>query len=248
MRTDLLTCTWHLGHFGGDKTYEHLCHNFYWPHIWQDLIQGYIPSCTECQHNKSWTMKPAGPLHPLAILDGHFRSVAMDFIGPLPVDNGFDCILTLIDCLEADIQIIPCQTDMGAEEIAGLFFNHWYCKNSCSNEIISDQDKIFRLKFWVSVMRLSGIKHKMSTAYHPQTDSSFEWTNKTVIQCIWFHIDQQQKGWLKVLQKICFNIMNSVNASTGYAPCMLKLLWNSHLTTIFHFVLVCYCLALWTIL
>ena len=25
-------------------------------------------------------------------------------------------------------------------------------------------------------------------------------------------------------------------------------LWNSHLTTIFHFVLVCYCLALWTIL
>jgi len=26
------------------------------------------------------------------------------------------------------------------------------------------------------------------------------------------------------------------------------LLWNSHLTTIFHFVLVCYCLALWTIL
>ena len=26
------------------------------------------------------------------------------------------------------------------------------------------------------------------------------------------------------------------------------LLWNSHLTTIFYFVLVCYCLALWTIL
>jgi len=29
---------------------------------------------------------------------------------------------------------------------------------------------------------------------------------------------------------------------------LLVLLWNSHLTTIFHFVLVCYCLALWTIL
>jgi len=26
------------------------------------------------------------------------------------------------------------------------------------------------------------------------------------------------------------------------------LLWNSHLTTIFYFVLVCYCLALWMIL
>ena len=28
----------------------------------------------------------------------------------------------------------------------------------------------------------------------------------------------------------------------------MRVLWNSHLTTIFHFVIVCYCLALWTIL
>jgi len=188
-----------LSHFGEDKTYEHLCHNFYWPHMWWDLIQGYIPSCTECQHNKSWTMKPAGSLHPLAILDGCFRSVAMDFIRPLPVDNGFDCILTLMDHLGADIQIILCRTDMGAEEIAGLFFNCWYCENGCSNEIISDQDKIFMSKFWVSVMCLSGIKHKMSMAYHPQTDGSSEQTNKTVIQCICFHVDRQQRGWSKVL-------------------------------------------------
>ena len=27
-----------------------------------------------------------------------------------------------------------------------------------------------------------------------------------------------------------------------------SMLWNSYLTIIFHFVLVCYCLALWTIL
>jgi len=32
------------------------------------------------------------------------------------------------------------------------------------------------------------------------------------------------------------------------AQMALHVLWNSHLTTIFHFVLVCYCLALWTIL
>jgi len=167
-------------------------------------------------------MKPAGPLHPLAIPDGHFRSVAMDFIRPLPVDNSFDCILILADCLGADIQIIPCQTDMRAEEIAGLFFDHWYCENGCPNEIISDWDKIFISKFWVSVMHLSGIKHKISMAYHPQTDGLSKRTNKTIIQCIHFHIDQQQKGWSKVLQKICFDIINSVDASTDYAPFMLK--------------------------
>ena len=68
-------------------------------------------------------IKPAGPLHPLAIPDGHFQLVAMDFVGPLPMDNGFDCILTLTDHLGADIQIVPCQMDMSAKEIAGLFFD-----------------------------------------------------------------------------------------------------------------------------
>jgi len=42
-----------LRHFGGDKMYENLRHEFYWPHMRHDLIQGYIPSCSECQRNKS---------------------------------------------------------------------------------------------------------------------------------------------------------------------------------------------------
>jgi len=218
-----------LGHFGGDKTYENLHREFYWPHMQRDLIQGYIPSCSECQRNKSRMTKPAGPLHPLAIPDGHFQSVAMDFVGPLPMDDGFDCILTLTDRMGADIQIILCQTDMGAEEIAGLFFDQWYCENGCPVEIISDWDKIFMSKFWRSIMHLSRIKHKMSTAYHPQTDGSSECSNKTIIQCICFHVDRQQKGWSKVLRKIRFDIMNSVNVSMGYAPFMLKSGHHPHL-------------------
>ena len=43
----------------------------------------------------------------------------------------------------------------------------------------------------------------------------------------------------------CFLIVTS-SADTSLHS--LLMLWNSHLTTIFHFVLVCYCLALWTIL
>ncbi len=34
----------------------------------------------------------------------------MDFIGPLPKDKGFDCILTITDCLGSDIRLIPTNT------------------------------------------------------------------------------------------------------------------------------------------
>jgi hypothetical protein len=69
----------------------------------KDLESTYVPSCVECQQNKSSTTKPIGPLHPLPVPDAHGDSVTMDFIEPLPVDEGFDCLITLTDRLGADI-------------------------------------------------------------------------------------------------------------------------------------------------
>ena len=53
----------------------------------------------------------------------------------------------------------------------------------------------------------------MSTSYHPETDGSSEWTNKTVNQTIWYHVDNNQKGWLAKLPQVWFAIMNTMNAS-----------------------------------
>jgi flavin-binding protein dodecin len=57
----------------------------------------------------------------------------------------------------------------------------------------------------------------MSTAYHPQTDSASERTNKTLNQCVWFHVEQNQKGWVRALPIIHFHIINSVNVSMGFS-------------------------------
>ena len=77
-----------LGHFGFDKTYGSLCTAYYWPNMCRELEQGYVASCPDCQRNKSSTSKPIGPLHPLPIPDQRGNSVTIDFIGPLPEDNG----------------------------------------------------------------------------------------------------------------------------------------------------------------
>src|ERR1700677_826638 len=64
-------------------------------------------------------------------------------------------------------------------------------------------------------MALSGIKHKMSTSYHPETDGVSEHSNKTTIQALRFHVERNQKGWCRALPQVRFDIMNTVNASTG---------------------------------
>ena len=89
----------------------------------------------------------------------------MDFIGPLPMDENSDCILSMTDHLGSDIHIIPTRINVTAKELALLFFTHWYCKNGLPKNIISDQDKLFTSKFWQALQKLTGVKLKLSSVY-----------------------------------------------------------------------------------
>lgn len=212
-----------LGHFSFNKSYASLQHAYYWPHMCRDLHEAYIPACMQCQRNKSHTTKPVGLLHPLPMPDSRGDSIAINFIGPLPVDNGFDCIVTITDHLGADVRIAATHTDITAEQFAAQFFDLWYCKNGLPLNIVSDRDKLFVSKFWKALHKLTGVKLNMSSAYHPETDGSSEWSNKTVAQALQYHVDRHQKGWVKALPLVHFNIMNTVNASTGFSPFQLQI-------------------------
>ncbi|GLB33343.1 putative retrotransposable element tf2 155 kda protein type 1-like [Lyophyllum shimeji] len=185
-----------LGHFGGEKSYASLCESFYWPNMCRDLMRAYVPTCAECQRNKSTTQKPTGPLHPLPIPDSCFSSVTLDFVGPLPEDDSFDQLYTMTCRTGADIRISPCRSNQTGEEFAAIFFRDWYCENGLPSNLITDRDKLFVGSFWRALMKLAGIKHMMSLSYQPQTDGLSERSNKTVIQCIRFHVDRAQSGWI----------------------------------------------------
>ena len=211
-----------LGHFGFHKTYENIRHSYFWPNMRKDLEDGYIPSCVDCLRNKSSTSKPTGPLHPLPVPDDRCQSISMDFIGPLPLDQGHNCILTITDRLGSDVRIIPTSTTLTAKGLAVLFFDHWYCENGLPSDIISDRDKLFMSAFWKHLTIITGIKCKASSSYHPQSNGASERTNKTVNQCIRFHVERNQKGWARALPRIRFYIMSTVNKSTGYSPFHLR--------------------------
>jgi hypothetical protein len=156
---ETIFCLMHdeLGHFGLDKSYTALRESFYWPNMWRNLEESYILACPDCMRNKGQTMKPVGPLHPLPVPDHRGDSVAIDFIGPLPVKQGYNCIMTMTDRLSTDIWLVPCHMKMKVSEIANLFFNHWYCENGLPLNIVSDRDKWFMGEFWKSLHHLMGV-------------------------------------------------------------------------------------------
>jgi hypothetical protein len=113
--------------------------------------------------------------------------------------------------------------DISTEDLAVLFFDNWFCENGLPDKIILDRDKLFISCFWKALTSLCGVKLKMSSPYHPQTDGSGERSNKTINQSLHYHIDHSQKGWVHALPWIRFNMMNSVNASTGFSNFQLHL-------------------------
>jgi hypothetical protein len=161
--------------------------------------------------------KPTGPLHPLPIPNACRDSIVIDLIGPLPVDNRFDCIVMIINCLGADVCIAPTYMDITAENFTAQFFDLWHCENGLPLNIVSDRDKIFISKFWKVLHALTGIKLKMLSAYNPKMDRGSERSNKTVAKALCYHVDYNQKNWVKLLPIVHFNIMNTVNATAGFS-------------------------------
>jgi hypothetical protein len=122
----------------------------------------------------------------------------------------------------SDIQVAACSSKINAEGFTNLFFDKWFCENRCPLEIISNRDKLFISKFWRVLTKLARVKLKMSSAYHLQTNGMSEQTNKMVIQCLRYHIACNQKGWVKSLPKVHFDIINTMNSLTGFSLFMLK--------------------------
>jgi len=78
-------------------------------------------------------------------------------------------------------------------------------------------------KFWKALHKLTGVALKMSTTYHPQTDGASERTNKTINQCLCYHVEHNQLGWMHALPRIHFHLMNTINKSTSFTPFQLRM-------------------------
>jgi Integrase zinc binding domain len=226
-----------LAHLGATKTVNYLKDHVWWKDMVSDT-KSYCETCTTCKRSKPTNQKPYGLLNPLNIPSEPWESIGVDFVGPLPLSNNrdseFDSITVIICLLTAMVEIIPSKSNYKAQDIAELMFEHVYKHHGLPKTIISDRDVLFTSTFWGHLNTLIGIKLKMSSAYHPQTDGATERANRTITQMLRQCISPNQKDWVSKLPTIQFAINSARSESTGYAPFFLNtgrmpraMIWNS---------------------
>ena len=88
-------------------------------------IKDYAKGCADCQCNKVNNQMRKAPLSPIFAKPGALETVAMDFVVKLPLSNGYDSILTVMDhdCTKA-VMLIPCNETITAEGVAQLYLEH----------------------------------------------------------------------------------------------------------------------------
>ena len=105
-----------------------------------------------------------------------------------------------------------------AEDMAYAFLRIVVANHGMPENIITDRDKLVTSKFWKSLVDLMGISHKLSTAYHPQTDGQIERMNQTLEQYLRFYVNYQQDNWVTLLPVAQLAYNGAKATTTGYSP------------------------------
>ena len=77
---------------------------------------------------------------------------------------------------------------------------------------------MYTSKFWQTLTAQLGIKHKCSTAFHPQTDGQTERMNQTVEQYLRAYVNYDQDNWVQHLPIVQYAYNNAENKKIGMTP------------------------------
>jgi len=204
------------GHMGQDKTIELIQRNFWWPKMNERIID-FVRSCPECQWNKASRHQPYGLSAPLELSYAPWQSITMDFITELPCSEGCDQLWVVIDRFTKMAHFIPLKGKTVAD-LTKIFAREIWRFHGLPTDIVSDRDSRFTSETWKGFLELLGIRPRMSTAFHPQTDGQTERLNQTIEAYLRAFVAKEQDDWVSVLPMAEFTYNNSVTIGNGMTP------------------------------
>jgi Reverse transcriptase (RNA-dependent DNA polymerase)/RNase H-like domain found in reverse transcriptase/Integrase zinc binding domain/Integrase core domain/Chromo (CHRromatin Organisation MOdifier) domain/Retroviral aspartyl protease len=204
-------------HPGQNKTIKILRSRYYWPKM-SDHIRQYIRNCAACQRAMVPRDKTPGLLQPLPIPERPWQHISMDFKSFPPDKAGYDMIFVVVDRLSKRSYSIPCYKTTTAKDMARLFIIYVWRTHGPPDTIVSDRGPQFISAFWHEFCRILGIKLKLSTADHPQTDGQTEIMNQYIDQRLRPFVNYYQDNWSELLPIIDYAQATLPHESIGLSP------------------------------
>ena len=213
-------------HFGIEKTREFVAQKYFWLTLRRD-VKNYVKGCNVCLASKAVYHKPYGDLQSLPVPTHRWKDLLMGFVTGLPIStdwkgDSYDSILVIIDRLIKMVHYEPFKITIDASSFTEIIIDVEVRHHGLPDSIVTNRRSLFTSKFWSSLCYFLGIKQRLFTAFHPQTDGQTERQNSTIKAYLraFVNFEQNDLAWLLPIVEFAYN--KAKNASTGFTPFKLN--------------------------
>lgn len=209
------------GHQGAAATYASVARTFFWHGMLQQ-VKKYVRNCHTCSRIKPSREGYQGLLRPLPVATERWKHIAMDFIVDLPRSsdwegNEFSAMFVVVDRMTKQVHLTPCD-NLTTRNAAYMFYRDCFRLHGLPDTIVSDRGSQFTAEFWKWLCKLLQIDHRLSTAFHPQTDGQTERMNSRIEQYLRAYVSFSQNDWVRYLPSAEFAMNNHDTNVTGISP------------------------------
>jgi hypothetical protein len=188
-----------------------LASRFVWPGIAAD-IAAWCKECQDCAWGKT-TVHITAEVEPMKIPSRRFSHLHVDLVGPLPTSkNGEAHILTIVDRSTRWVEAVPLSSTT-ADSCASALVSTWVSRFGVPAQVTSDRSSQFAGAVWAAFCKQVGVKHVMTTAYHPQSNRMVERVHRQLKAAL--RLRNCSADWGEHLPWVIMGIRVAPNDDTG---------------------------------
>ena len=204
------------GHYGGFRTAAKVLQSgFFWPSLFKDAHE-FARMCDRCQRVGNISQRHEMPLNNILEVE-IFDVWGIDFMGPFPSSFNNQYILVAVDYVSKWVEAAAFPTN-DSKVVVRFLQKNIFTRFGTPRAIISDEGTHFSSKQFESLLAKYGVKHKVATAYHPQTSGQAEVSNREIKRILEKVVNPTRKDWSARLDDTLWAYRTAYKTPLGASP------------------------------
>ena len=183
----------------------------------KSAVEEHVKSCPKCFAVNPNVSCDAPPLNPIPVPARIWSLVGIDIIGSLQESSqGNKYIVAITDHFSkwTEAAALPQKT---AARVANFLYTT-VCRLGCMDTLISDQGREFVNSVVDHLLERMSTEHRISSAYHPQTNGQRERDNRTLKEALAKQVNDECNNWDTLIPGVLLAYHASEHASTKISP------------------------------